>query len=267
MMGTQKQVKEKIKENMKDVGYAIAVLSGKGGVGKSTVAVNLAAALSEKHSVGLLDCDITGPNIPLMLGIQDERLKSRGEGIKPVDAYGLKVVSTAFLLENRDTPVIWRGPMKGNVIGQFLAEVEWGKLDYLIIDLPPGTGDEALTTVQLLEELDGVVVVTTPQDVSLLDSKKAVNFARQLETPVLGVIENMSGLKCPHCAREINLFKQGGGEKASIELKIPFLGGIPLEPGIVISCDEGKPFIKDAGNSSHKSFREVVENIQSSLNK
>ncbi len=198
-----------------DVRHVIMVLSGKGGVGKSTVSVNLAYSLSNHgFRVGLLDLDMHGPNIPKMLGIEDHKLTIMGELIEPVHVTGkLSVMSMAFLLPDTSTPIIWRGPMKMAAIQQFLNEVNWGSLDYLVVDLPPGTGDEALTIAQIAPNLSGAVIVTTPQDVATLDARKSVKFIQKLEIPVLGIIENMSGLICPHCGEEIDLFGKGGGQK------------------------------------------------------
>ncbi|MFH1722191.1 MAG: Mrp/NBP35 family ATP-binding protein [Candidatus Altiarchaeota archaeon] len=254
---------------MKDIRYKIAVLSGKGGVGKTTVAVNLACALSAKYKVGLLDTDITGPNVPKMLGIEDEKPGASQKGIEPVlSPQGIKVMSMAFLLSTKDTPVIWRGPIKMGAIRQFLGEVAWGELDYLIMDLPPGTGDEPLSIAQLIPDLDGAIIVTTPQDVALLDSKKAINFIKRLNIPLLGVIENMAGLECPHCKKQIELFKIGGGEKAAKEMDIPFLGRIPIQPEIVESGDKGKPFITEFSETeASKAFKCVVENLEKKIKK
>jgi len=190
----------KAKENLENVKHKIVIMSGKGGVGKTTVAANLAFSLSMKGvEVGLLDVDIHGPNIPKMLGIENKRVTCDGKGIFPiVSPSHLKVMSMGFFLPSNDTPVIWRGPMKMGLIKQFIEEVYWGKLDYLIIDLPPGTGDEPLSIVQLIPNVSGVIIVTTPQDIALLDSRKAVAFAKKLKMPVIGIIENMSGLVCPH---------------------------------------------------------------------
>jgi Mrp family chromosome partitioning ATPase len=173
---------------------------------------------------------------------------------------GVKVISIAFLLRNKDDAVIWRGPLKHSIIKQFLGEVFWGVLDYLIIDLPPGTGDEALSTAHLIKNVDGAVIVTTPQDVALLDARKSVTFCRQIDIPLVGVVENMSGLICPHCEKQIDLFKTGGGEKAALEMKIPFLGRIPLDPGIVLSTDNGVPFVANNGNSTvAEAFRRISQ--------
>jgi len=266
---TSKQVvderQKKVLQNMQRIKYKIMVMSGKGGVGKSTVATNLSIALQLRgNACGLLDVDIHGPNIPKMLGIEGGHLSSMGGSIFPVQATSnLKVVSMAFLLRDRDTPVIWRGPVKMGVIDQFLGDVIWGDLDYLCIDLPPGTGDEPLSIAQRIPEVTGVVVVTTPQEVALLDSRKAVNFAKQLNLPVIGIIENMSGLNCPHCGEMIDLFKVGGGERAAKELDIPFLGRIPINPEIVRSGDAGKPFLLENPDSdSAKVFQTIVEKIE-----
>lgn len=226
--------------------HKILVLSGKGGVGKSTVAVNLAVALAmEGRETGLLDVDFHGPSVPMLLNLKGQLFKATdGGGIMPVESpYGLKVVSLGFALKNADEAVIWRGPMKMGVIKQLLTDVQWGDLDYLVVDFPPGTGDEPLSVAQLIPESDGAVIVTTPQGISLQDVRKSINFCRQLKIPVLGVVENMSGLICPHCQEMIEVFKSGGGEAMAREMGVPFLGRIPIDPQIVGSSDEGKPFV------------------------
>jgi len=244
----------------------LLVFSGKGGVGKSTVAANLALAFVQKGmKIGLLDIDIHGPNLPKMLGVEDKRLDVSPAGIKPVEVNkNLKLVSMSFLLEDPNLPVIWRGPMKMKVIQQFLGDVKWGELDWLVIDSPPGTGDEPLSVAQLIPAT-GAVVVTTPQEVSLMDSRKAVAFARRLNLNILGIIENMSGMVCPHCGKRIDLFKEGGGQRAALELGVPFLGKIPLDPQIVTLGDEGKVFI-DAQPKSEASqaFMKIVDHILNS---
>jgi ATP-binding protein involved in chromosome partitioning len=247
-----------------DVRHVILVLSGKGGVGKSTVSVNLAYALANKgNRVGLLDLDIHGPNIPKMLGIEDQRPAVLGKTIEPIHLTGdLAVMSMAFLLPDTSTPVIWRGPMKMGAIQQFLADVNWGSLDYLVVDLPPGTGDEALSIAQLAPNVRGAIIVTTPQDVAVLDAIKAAKFIEKLDLPVLGVIENMSGMVCPHCGGAVDLFGTGGGRKAAEDLGVPFLGAIPIDPAIVKSGDEGRPFIlRHAGSASWKAVDAVMENL------
>jgi ATP-binding protein involved in chromosome partitioning len=248
-----------------DVKHVIMVLSGKGGVGKSTVSVNLAYALSSHgKKVGLLDLDMHGPNVPKMLGIEDHKLAMTGDKIEPVHVTGkLSVISMAFLLSDPSTPIIWRGPMKMAAIQQFLAEVNWGPLDYLVVDLPPGTGDEALTIAQLAPNVRGAVIVTTPQDVATLDAMKSAMFIGKLGLPVIGVIENMSGMLCPHCGGEIDLFGKGGGKKLANDLKVPFLGSIPLDIEMRKAGDEGRPFIIRRGGDSPtwKSVDQVMEEL------
>jgi len=247
-----------------DVKHVILVLSGKGGVGKSTVSTNLATALAAHgRQVGLLDLDIHGPNIPKMLGIEDQRPAVLENHMDPVRVTGnLSVMSMAFLLPDTSSPVIWRGPMKMAVIGQFLSDVDWGSLDYLIVDLPPGTGDEALSIVQLAPNVQGAVIVTTPQDVAVLDAIKAIKFIEKLELPVIGIIENMSGLVCPHCGDTIDIFGRGGGEKAARELGVPYLGAIPLDPAMVKAGDEGRPYVlRHADTPTWKAVDAVMENV------
>ncbi|MDD1658268.1 MAG: Mrp/NBP35 family ATP-binding protein [Methanomicrobiales archaeon] len=246
-----------------DVKHVILVLSGKGGVGKSTVAVNLAYALSTHgYQVGLLDLDIHGPNIPIMLGIQDRKLSTLGNLIEPIRITGaLSAMSMAFLLPDVSTPIIWRGPMKMAAIRQFLEEVNWGELDYLVVDLPPGTGDEALSIGQLAPNVTGAVIVTTPQDVSTVDSRKAVKFVEKMGFRTLGIIENMSGMVCPHCGKEIDLFGEGGGKRAAEEMGVPFLGAIPVDPEMRKAGDEGRPFVirRGAENPTWKAVDAVME--------
>jgi Mrp family chromosome partitioning ATPase len=256
---------DRLARRMKSIGHKLVVLSGKGGVGKSTVSVNLALTLSGKgYRVGLLDTDLHGPNLPKMLGVEHERLLQDEEGIAPLEMSAtLKVVSLAMAGHPQDTPIIWRGPLKYGAIKQFLADVNWGELDYLIIDSPPGTGDEPLTVCQLLPELDGSIVVTTPQAVSVMDARKTISFSRKLDIPVLGVVENMSGLVCPHCGGEIDLFGKGGGDEAARQMEVPFLGSIPLDQKLMQAEDEGRSFLEMKETSpTADALRAVVEAIE-----
>lgn len=262
----QQQMQDQmIKENMAKIKHKIIIMSGKGGVGKSTVATSLAFELAKNgKKVGVLDTDIHGPSLGKMLGIEGQFLmpSEKGTGLMPIEVQNIKVVTMASLLQDSDAPVIWRGPLKMGAIKQFLGEIEWGKLDYLIIDSPPGTGDEPLSVCQLIPEADGSIIVTTPQDVALIDSRKTVRFSEALKIPVLGIIENMAGLKCPHCGEPINLFKIGGGEKAAANMQLTFLGRIPIEPEIVEACDNGQAYIYDhADQEAAKSMKEIVNKI------
>ncbi len=228
----------------------IAVGSGKGGVGKTTLAVNLALALSKMgHKVGLLDGDVYGPNVPLMLGTNAQPRAVGNERIEPILAQGLKVISVGFL-NTGDKPIIWRGPMLHQIIRQFLNAVEWGQLDYLVIDLPPGTGDVALSLVQTVP-LTGAVVVSTPSDVSLQDGRKAIEMFRQMKVDVIGVVENMSYFVCPHCNHEIDIFARGGAEKTAQQFGVAFLGAIQLDPELRKGGDTGKPTVLEGENSPH----------------
>lgn len=289
----------KRKMTMQEMGlkikHKIMVLSGKGGVGKSTVATGLALSLAgEGHKVGLLDIDITGPNVPKMLGLQGQRLHVESGRIHPAVGHsGVKVISMAFLLEDEDTPVVWRGPIKLGAIQQFIGDVEWGDLDYLVIDFPPGTSDEPLTVAQSLPDIDGMVIVTTPQDVALLDSRKSIGFANSLKVPVLGVVENMSGYtlrgkadpgaeieidgpggsKIPVTADEegnwstiLEIFKIGGGKATAEEMGVPFLGCLPFDPGVVRGGDDGvHRIVADPDGESARAFSAVVEQINSNI--
>jgi Mrp family chromosome partitioning ATPase len=253
-----------IEMRMSRIRRKIMVLSGKGGVGKSTVAANLAIALAlEGNRVGLLDVDFHGPSIPTLLNLEGRQLSYDGNSISPVRfSDNLNVVSLGFLLRNRDDAVIWRGPMKINVIRQILSETEWGDLDFLIVDFPPGTGDEPLSVAQLMPGIDGAVIVTTPQNLSVIDVRKSINFCRQVHVPVLGVIENMSGFFCPHCGKEAHLFKPGGGEAMARDMGVPFLGRIPVDPMIAEASDNGRPFVHFHGNmETAKAFSRIVERI------
>jgi ATP-binding protein involved in chromosome partitioning len=250
-------------KRMCGISHKILVLSGKGGVGKSTVAVNLATALMlEGKRVGLLDCDIHGPSVPKMLNLEGSQVLQGNGALLPIELGGLKVMSIGFFLQNRDDAVIWRGPMKMAAIRQFLADVEWGELDYLVIDLPPGTGDEPLSLLQLIEDPDGAVVVTTPQDVSTADVRRSISFCRQLKLPVLGVVENMSGFVCPHCGQTTDIFNTGGGERMAVEMGVPFLGRVSIDANIGAASDAGTPFIYQfAKTRAALEFKHVVEPI------
>ena len=262
---SQDSTEKKIKERMDKIKYKLIIMSNKGGVGKSMVSVNLAyGLLFQGQTVGLLDVDIHGPSLGKMVGAENQQIAISGsDGIEPITiASRLKLITMGSFLKDSDTPVIWRGPLKMKLIGQFLGDVNWGELDYLIVDSPPGTGDEPLSVVQLIPGLTGAIIVTTPQEVALLDSRKSVNFIKALKVPVVGIIENMSGLICPHCGTTINLFKTGGGEKAAGDLGVPFLGRIPIDPAIVDSTDEGKPFVYAYGKTATaKLISEIVERI------
>jgi len=256
---------KRLKEKMAKVKYPLIVMSGKGGVGKSTVAVNLAYALSlSDNEVGILDIDLHGPNIAKMLGIEKQSLYNFEFGIQPVEVSdNLKAVSVALTGYDSDQPIIWRGPMKAAVIRQFLADVNWGELDYLVIDSPPGTGDEPLSACQLIPNVSGIIIVTTPQDVAILDARKSVLFANQIKIPVVGIVENMSGFICPHCRGEVDIFKKGGGEKAAQELSVPFLGRVPFEPEFVEFGDKGTPFVSFQHKSkSAEAFIGIVAKIK-----
>jgi Mrp family chromosome partitioning ATPase/predicted Fe-Mo cluster-binding NifX family protein len=252
-------------ESLAKIKHKLIVLSGKGGVGKSTVAVNLAVALGlSGKKVGLLDVDIHGPSVPKMLKLEDYRPESNGMKLAPALIGNIKVMSIGFLLNNTDDAIIWRGPMKAGVIKQFVEEVAWGELDYLIVDCPPGTGDEPLSVIQTLGSADGAIVVTTPQDVSLADVRKSIQFCHQLKLPVIGVIENMSGFVCPHCGETADIFKSGGGETMADDMSVPFLGRIPLEAHVVEAGDNGTPYVYAYSKTiAAKSFEAIVARIES----
>jgi ATP-binding protein involved in chromosome partitioning len=243
----------------------IAVGSGKGGVGKTTVAVNLAVALAALgHKVGLMDADVYGPNVPLMMGINKTPM-AYGERIQPLEQFGVKLMSMGFLSPG-DKPLVWRGPMLHSVIQQFLRGVDWGDLDYLVIDLPPGTGDVQLTLIQTAP-VTGAVVVTTPSDVSLEDARKAVHMFNQVRVPILGIVENMSYLICPHCSQRVDVFSTGGGERTAHEMKVNFLGALPLDPAVRAGGDTGKPVALRNGNDSQANvFRDLAQRTIDRIN-
>jgi len=254
-----------LQTRMERIGRKILVLSGKGGVGKSTVAANLAMSLAQAgKKVGLLDVDLHGPSIPKILGLDGQRLGPDATGgISPIQiSQNLSAVSVGLLLDSTADAVIWRGPMKYNVIRQFLKDVEWGRLDYLVIDSPPGTGDEPLAVAQMVGKGAWALVVTTPQDIAIADVRRSVSFCKTLNLRVAGIVENMSGLVCPHCGEQVDLFKVGGGEKLAAKMGVPFLGRIPLDPRIVASGDSGRPFVESVADSpAAKAFAAVVAPI------
>jgi ATP-binding protein involved in chromosome partitioning len=243
----------------------VAVASGKGGVGKTTVAVNLALALAKLgHKVGLMDADVYGPNVPIMLGTREEPMATGNQQIIPVQAQGVKMISMG-LLNPGDKPVIWRGPMLHSVITQFLRSVQWGELDYLVIDLPPGTGDVQLTLIQTVA-VTGAVVVTTPSTVALADVRKAIEMFRQVNVEVLGVVENMSSFSCPHCGKAVDIFGHGEGAKTAIEYGVPMLGEIEIDPRIRLGGDTGKPVVTEgesapSAQSLYKIARAVITRL------
>jgi ATP-binding protein involved in chromosome partitioning len=264
----RKQILEQrqlLKHRMNKIKHKIAVISGKGGVGKSTITVNLAATFAlHGNRVGILDADIHGPSVPRLLGLTGQRLKVGPPGAFPVTGQlGLKVVSIDFFLPEEGLPTIWRGPLKMTAIRQFLSDIVWGELDILVIDLPPGTGDEPLSIAQLLPEIDGVIIVTMPSELSRAVVKKAITFAQRLGMPIIGVVENMSGFVCPTCGDKIDIFRSGGGKKLAEEVGVPFLGSIPIDPKVGISSDKGSPFvIDDADSPTANAFVEIAKSVE-----
>jgi len=264
----QSEQEQRLRLKMNKIKHKIAIISGKGGVGKSTVTVNLAMAFAmhgHTNKVGVLDADIHGPCVPKMLGLKEQRLIGGPAGMLfPVTGpLGIRVVSMGFLLPSDEVPVIWRGPLKMRVIQQFLSDITWGDLDFLFIDLPPGTGDEPLSVMQLIPDMDGVIIVTIPSEVSQAVVKKAITFARQLGIPIIGVIENMGGFICPECGARIDIFKAGGGQKIAEDLSVPFLGSIPIDQEICRDSDNGIPFIiEHADSPAAKAFAEIVKKVK-----
>jgi Mrp family chromosome partitioning ATPase/NifU-like protein involved in Fe-S cluster formation/predicted Fe-Mo cluster-binding NifX family protein len=255
--------RRKLDSRLGRIRHKILVLSGKGGVGKSTVAVNLAAALAlSGKRVGLMDVDVHGPSVPTMLGLEGETIAGCDDGILPIEKDGLKVMSLGILLRNQDDAVIWRGPLKMGLIKQFLTDVVWGDLDYLIVDSPPGTGDEPLSVCQLIGSLDGAVVVTTPQKVAAVDVRKSISFCRQLHVPVLGVVENMSGFACPKCGEVTPILRTGGGRRLAEDMGVPYLGAIPIDPQIAEACDDGRVFVREyAATATARVMRDIISLI------
>ena len=258
-----------VNKRMSEIKFKLIVGSNKGGVGKSTVTTNLAVALAEKgYKVGLADADLHGPNVPKLLKADKVRLRSTEEGIDPYETRnGLKVASLGFLIEDPNMHIAWRDAVKYDFIIELLGNIRWGELDYLLIDLPPGTGNEQITIIDFIGEVDGAVVVTTPQDLALLDARKMISFARDSNVPIVGIIENMSTLTCPHCSGEIDVFKKGGGEQLAQELVLPYLGKIPLDGEITAQSDSGDPVVLSSPDSvPAKAFLELAENCHKFLN-
>ena len=256
-----------LRQNISSIKNTIIVMSGKGGVGKSTISSNLAGFFAlQGFKTGLLDIDLHGPSIPKLLGLSGKTLQVAGEKLIPVDySSNLKVMSIGFMLKSDSESLIWRGPRKNSMIRQFLKDVHWDELDYLIVDCPPGTGDEQLSIIQSADKLTGAVLVTTPQEVSLIDVKKSINFCRQLNLPIIGLIENMSGFICPKCKERIDIFKSDGGKRLAQEEQIPFLGKISLDPSTANNCDEGQLII--SATSSQVNKDEMILAFQGILNK
>ncbi len=242
--------RQAIKQNLCKIKNKIIVMSGKGGVGKSSVAVNLATALSlEGKSVGLLDIDIHGPSIPTMMNLKNSPIISNGEKMMPIIFGSMKVMSVGFFLQDNDDALIWRGPMKHGVVEQFIRDVEWGNLDYLIIDSPPGTGDEHLSLIQTIDDMSGAILVTTPQEVAAADVRKSVSFCEKTNLKIIGIIENMSGFVCPHCGEITNIFNSGAGQKIADKYGFELLGKIPIDPSVGESGDAGTPFVYSKQNT------------------
>ncbi len=263
--GCASQKEDPVKPTLARIKHVFVVLSGKGGVGKSTVSANLALALRLRgQKVGLLDVDVHGPSIPKILGLQGQRAMGDGEKLLPAETpEGLKVMSTALILEKPDEPIVWRGPLKAGVIKQFIGEVRWEDLDYLVIDCPPGTGDEPLSVCQLIPQAEAVLV-TTPQQVATLDVSKSISFCNQLGMHIAGIIENMSGFTCPHCGTFTPIFRTGGGEALAKQYGLPFLGKLPIATEIGESGDAGKPFVAAYPDSpAAKAFMAVADNLLS----
>jgi len=256
--------RQALARRMCQIGQKLLVLSGKGGVGKSTVAANLAAALAQQGKrVGLLDIDVHGPSIPRLMGVETKQVRGTEDELLPVRVNdNLAVMSIGFLLPSRAEPVIWRGPRKHAVIRQFLADVAWGELDYLVVDSPPGTGDEPMSIAQLVGSPAGAIIVTTPQEVAISDVRRCVAFCGEVSLPIVGIIENMSGLSCPKCGERIDLFKRGGGMALAREMDVAFLGQIPIDPEVVMTGDAGIPLLRNGPQSpAAKAFADVVAAI------
>lgn len=265
----KKPEEPKIVVSLRRIKRKIMIMSGKGGVGKSTVAANLAVGLALRgYRVGLLDCDIHGPTIPTIFGLESERPEVNDEGILPIQVLpNLSLMSVGFLLENKDSPIIWRGPAKMGAIKQFLEGVYWGELDFLIIDLPPGTGDEPLSVAQLIPNCDGSVIVTTPQDVALISVRKSIKFSEKINVPVIGIVDNMHGLICPHCNEYTEVFGTGGVEKAAKDFNVPILAKLPIEPKVAEMEDKGAVVkeLLDHSTEWDRNFEYVISAVEETL--
>jgi Mrp family chromosome partitioning ATPase len=255
-----------LQSTLSKIKHKILVMSGKGGVGKSTVATNVAMGLAKKgYQVGLMDVDLHGPDICRMLNLKDKLYAEKKEKPKllPPMKYNdnLKVISLEYLMENRDEAIIWRGPLKIQAIRQFIGDIDWGKLDYLVIDAPPGTGDEPLSVAQTIRDVHALIV-TTPQEVALADVRKSISFCRHVNIDILGIVENMSGFICPHCSKSVEIFGTGGGKKIALEYTLRFLGRVPMDPQVVMGGDSGRPYLSSgAGTEATRAFDEVLDNV------
>lgn len=263
-----KEQQELLRYRMKQIKHKIAIISGKGGVGKSTITVNLAAAFAMLgKQVGILDADLHGPSVPRLLGLAGQQVKIGPPGAFPVKGpLGMKVISIDFFLSEERTPTIWRGPLKMTAIRQLLSDIVWGDLDVLFIDLPPGTGDEPLSIAQLLPDIDGVIIVTMPSELSRAVVNKAITFARRLGLPIIGIVENMSGFICPKCGEKVAIFQSGGGKKMSEETGVPFLGSIPIDPNVSLDSDKGVLFVVEHAESPvTNAFIKIVKKVEAYL--
>jgi ATP-binding protein involved in chromosome partitioning len=262
------KAEERLQTSMARIARKIVVLSGKGGVGKSTVAANLSAALALSHKTGLLDTDLHGPSIPRLMGLVGQFADTDDSRILPLEAAGVQVMSMGLLLRDRSEALVWRGPVKLSAIRQLLGDVAWGDLDYLVVDCPPGTGDEPLTVAQSVGSPAAAVIVTTPQALAVDDARRCVTFCRQVNLPIAGIVENMSGFACPDCHSVYNLFGSGGGEKLAAEMDVPFLGAIPIDPAVMSGEDAGRPFASlDATSPAGQAFLKIVAQIEGACSK
>ncbi|MHA1769225.1 MAG: Mrp/NBP35 family ATP-binding protein [Candidatus Thorarchaeota archaeon] len=266
---TKSMVPPEVAENMKGVKHKIVVLSGKGGVGKTTVATNLAMSFAKRgKTAGILDVDIYGPNVPKLMGLDGRHPNAEGNVIEPVEGpLGVRVMSMAFLLRNSDDAVAWRGPLVAKAISQFLSEVRWGDLDVMVVDLPPGTGDEILSILQSIPDIDGVVIVSTPQEVAVMDARRAIQLVERMNVPVLGIVENMAEFVCPECGKAYKIFGEGAAKKAAEDYGITHLGTLPLDPRVITLSDEGTPFVvEDPDSRTAKAFAGLVDKLAEKIN-